>query len=83
MQRNLLTGDAWPADEIDDNPDRYIEFGIQPNAGNDLKINNISHSACVEPVATVCVPTSTTLPTTFETRTTIFEDEEDDWPTTL
>lgn len=28
MQRNLLTGDDWPADEIDDNPDRYIQFGI-------------------------------------------------------
>ena len=41
-QRNLLTGDAWPDGEIDDNPDRYIDFGLKANAGTSLKINNIS-----------------------------------------
>ena len=43
-QRNVIdtATNTWPADEIDDNPDRYIDFGIKPNAGNVLKINNIS-----------------------------------------
>lgn len=41
-QRNLLTGDAWPDGEIDDNPDRYIDFGLKANVGTSLKINNIS-----------------------------------------
>ena len=46
MQRNLLTGDAWPSDEIDDNPNRYIEFGIEPNKGNTLKIDSIGLFVC-------------------------------------
>lgn len=41
-QRNLLTGDAWPEGEIDDNPERYIDFGLKANAGTELKINHIS-----------------------------------------
>lgn len=41
-QRNLLTGDAWPDGEIDDNPERYIDFGLKANAGTELKISNIS-----------------------------------------
>jgi lysophospholipase L1-like esterase len=46
MQRNLLEGDNWPADEIDDNPGRYIQFGIMPNAGNTLKIDSIGLFVC-------------------------------------
>lgn len=42
VQRNLLTGDAWPEGEIDDNPNRYIDFGLKANVGTSLKINNIS-----------------------------------------
>ncbi|MBO6012881.1 MAG: hypothetical protein J6P82_05120 [Bacteroidales bacterium] len=45
-QRNLLTGDAWPADEIDDNPDRYIQWGIKAADGMELKIDQISLFAC-------------------------------------
>ena len=41
-QRNLLTGDNWPDGEIDDNPERYIDFGLKANLGTELKINNIS-----------------------------------------
>lgn len=41
-QRNLLTGDQWPDGEIDDNPERYIDFGLKANVGTELKINNIS-----------------------------------------
>lgn len=71
-QRNLLTGDAWPADEIDDNPDRYIEFGIKPNPGTVLKINNISLFVCGCGGNGMCshIYYSTD---NFETRTTIFE----------
>ena len=71
-QRNLLTGDAWPADEIDDNPDRYIEFGIKPNPGTVLKINNISLFVCGCGGNCMCshIYYSTD---NFETRTTIFE----------
>ena len=45
-QRNLLTGDAWPADEIDDNPDRYIQWGIKPAVGTTLSIDEISLFVC-------------------------------------
>lgn len=71
-QRNLLTGDAWPADEIDDNPDRYIQFGIKPSKGNTLKINNISLFVCGCGGNGMCshIYYSTD---NFETRTTIFE----------
>ena len=71
-QRNLLTGDAWPADEIDDNPERYIEFGIKANPGTVLKINNISLFVCGCGGNGMCshIYYSTD---NFETRTTIFE----------
>ena len=71
-QRNLLDGEAWPADEIDDNPDRYIQFGIKPNKGNMLKINNISLFVCGCGGNGMCshIYYSTD---NFETRTTIFE----------
>ena len=41
-QRNLLKGDNWPDGEIDDNPERYIDFGLKANVGTELKITNIS-----------------------------------------
>ena len=72
MQRNLLTGDAWPADEIDDNPDRYIQWGIKPSAGMELKIDAISLFAAGCGGNGMCchIYYSTD---NFETRTTIFE----------
>ena len=71
-QRNLLTGDAWPADEIDDNPDRYIQWGIKPSTGTELKIDLISLFACGCGGNGMCchIYYSTDH---FETRTTIFE----------
>ena len=71
-QRNLLTGDTWPADEIDDNPERYIQWGIQPAAGTELKIDQISLFACGCGGNGMCshIYFSTD---NFETRTTIFE----------
>ena len=69
---NLLTGDAWPSDEIDENPDRYIQFGIKPNIGTTLKINNISLFVCGCGGNGMCshIYHSTD---NFATRTTIFE----------
>ena len=71
-QRNLLTGDNWPADEIDDNPDRYIQWGIKPSAGTELKIDLISLFVCGCGGNGMCshIYYSTD---NFETRTTIFE----------
>ena len=71
-QRNLLTGDAWPADEIDDNPDRYIQWGIKPAAGMTLSIDEISLFVCGCGGNGMCchIYYSTD---NFETRTTIFE----------
>ena len=72
MQRNLLTGDAWPADEIDDNPDRYIQWGIKPATGMELKIDGISLFAAGCGGNGMCchIYYSTD---NFETRTTVFE----------
>ncbi|MBR6087853.1 MAG: hypothetical protein IKP84_08230 [Prevotella sp.] len=72
MQRDLLTGDNWPADEIDDNPDRYIQWGIKPAAGTELKIDQISlfASGCGGNGMCCHIYYSTD---NFETRTTIFE----------
>ena len=71
-QRNLLTGDNWPADEIDDNPNRYIQWGIKPAAGTELKIDEISLFVCGCGGNGMCshIYFSTD---NFETRTTIFE----------
>ena len=71
-QRNLLTGDAWPADEIDDNPQRYIQWGIKPAVGTTLKIDEISLFLCGCGGNGMCshIYFSTD---NFETRTTIFE----------
>ena len=71
-QRNLLTGDAWPAGEIDDNPDRYIQWGIKPATGMTLSIDAISLFVCGCGGNGMCchIYYSTD---NFETRTTIFE----------
>ena len=71
-QRNLLTGDAWPADEIDDNPERYIQWGIKPAIGTTLSIDEISLFVCGCGGNGMCchIYYSTD---NFETRTTIFE----------
>lgn len=72
MQRNLLTGDDWPADEIDDNPDRYIQFGIKASKGTILKINNISMFVCGAGGNGMCAHIYYSTDN-FETRTTIYE----------
>lgn len=72
MQRNLLTGDDWPADEIDDNPDRYIQFGIKASMGTILKINNISMFVCGAGGNGMCAHVYYSTDN-FETRTTIYE----------
>ena len=71
-QRNLLTGDAWPADEIDDNPDRYIQWGIKAADGMELKIDQISLFVCCCGGNGMCchIYYSTD---GFETRTTMLE----------
>lgn len=45
-QRNLITGDAWPAGEIDEVSTRYIQFGITPSKGTTLKIDSIGMYVC-------------------------------------
>ena len=72
MQRNLITGDTWPANEIDDNPDRYIQFGLKPNAGNSLKISNISLFLCGAGGNGMCAHVYYSTDD-FKTRTTLFE----------
>lgn len=46
MQRNLIIGDKWPDGDIDENPDRYIEFGITPSAGTTLNVDSIGLFIC-------------------------------------
>lgn len=72
MQRDLLEGDNWPADEIDDNPARYIQWGISPAAGMELKIDEISLfvAGCGGNGMCCHIYYSTD---NFETRTTIYE----------
>ncbi len=71
-QRNVIIGETWPADEIDDNPDRYIQWGIKPAAGTELKIDAISLFACGCGGNGMCchIYYSTD---GFETRSTLFE----------
>jgi len=40
-QRNSLTGDAWPAGEIDINTSRYIQFGVKVNSGTTFTVDSI------------------------------------------
>ena len=72
MQRNLIVGDVWPADEIDDNPERYIQWGVKPALGTDLKVDEISLfvSGCGGNGMCCHVYYSTD---NFETRSTMFE----------
>ena len=72
MQRDLLTGDNWPADEIDDNPDRYIQWGIKPATDMELKIDKISLFAAGCGGNGMCCHIYYSIDN-FETRTTIFE----------
>ena len=72
MQRNLLTGDAWPADEIDDNPERYIQWGIKSSEGMELKIDAISLFLCGAGGSGMCAHVYYSTDN-FVTRTTIFE----------
>lgn len=46
MQRNLIVGDVWPDGDIDENPDRYIEFGITPSKGTTLHVDSIGLFVC-------------------------------------
>lgn len=73
-QRNVIDNatNEWPADEIDDNPNRYIDFGIKANTGNTLKINNISlYVGGAGGSGMQCHIYYST--DNFETRTTIYE----------
>ena len=72
MQRNLLEGDNWPADEIDDAPGRYIQWGISAAPGTELKIDQISLfvAGCGGNGMCCHIYYSTDH---FESRTTIFE----------
>ena len=71
-QRNAIIGGTWPADEIDDNPERYIQWGIEPADGTTLSIDEISLFACGCGGNGMCshVYFSTD---NFQTRTTMFE----------
>ena len=40
-QRNVIAGEQWTKAE-DDDPNRYISFGVQAPEGQTLKVNNIS-----------------------------------------
>ena len=72
MQRNLLEGDNWPADEIDDAPGRYIQWGISAAPGTELKIDHLSLfvAGCGGNGMCCHIYYSTD---NFESRTTIFE----------
>lgn len=41
-QRNVIEGSSWPADEIDDNPERYIDFGVKAAPGTQIKVTRIA-----------------------------------------
>lgn len=45
-QRNLITGDKWPAGEIDEVSTRYIEFGVTAMAETTFNIDEISYYVC-------------------------------------
>ena len=71
-QRNLLTSDNWPANEIDDNPERYIEWGVKPTAGTTLSIDEISLFVCGCGGNGMCCHIYYSIDG-FSTRTTMFE----------
>ena len=72
MQRNLITGDTWPADEIDDNPERYIQFGIKAADGMKLNVDSISLFLCGAGGNGMCAHVYYSTDN-WETRTTVFE----------
>lgn len=72
MQRDLIVGGAWPADEIDDNPARYIQWGITAAVGTELKIDKLSLFAAGCGGNGICCHAYYSTDN-FETRTTIFE----------
>jgi len=72
MQRNLIVGDTWPADEIDDNPDRYIQFGIKAAEGMTLNVDSISLYLCGAGGNGMCAHVYYSTDD-WATRTTIFE----------
>jgi hypothetical protein len=45
-QRNLIVGDTWPANEIDEVSTRYIQFGLKANEGTTLNIDSIGMYIC-------------------------------------
>ncbi len=45
-QRNVIEGEQWPADEIDEVSTRYIEFGLTAMEGTTLNIDEISFFLC-------------------------------------
>lgn len=45
-QRNVIEGEQWPADEIDEVSTRYIEFGLTAIEGTTLNIDEISFFLC-------------------------------------
>lgn len=45
-QRNVIEGEQWPADEIDEVSTRYIEFGLTAMDGTTLNIDEISFFLC-------------------------------------
>lgn len=46
MQRDLIIGDVWPDGDIDENPDRYIQFAVTPSKGTALNVDSISLYIC-------------------------------------
>ena len=45
-QRNLIAGDTWPAGEIDEVSNRYVQFAITASKGTTLKIDSIGLYVC-------------------------------------
>lgn len=45
-QRNVIEGEQWPADAIDEVSTRYIEFGLTAMEGTTLNIDEISFFLC-------------------------------------
>jgi lysophospholipase L1-like esterase len=45
-QRDLIVGDTWPAGEIDEVSNRYIQFAITASKGTTLKIDSIGLYVC-------------------------------------
>jgi lysophospholipase L1-like esterase len=72
MQRDLIVGDVWPDGEIDDNPERYIQWGIMPATGTELKIDALSLFVSGCGGNGVCCHIYYSVDN-FETRSTIFE----------